>query len=372
MPRLDGLIYQIHAAGTCQEGWAEALAGIRETLYGQLATLAKVHFSSGHSKKLLISPPCEAFTKAYATEHSVRNPWLLSSLDYQPGRIMTGEELLRPEELLRSDFYQRFLQNYDLFHRLCGVLLRDQEYTYYLAIYRSRQQPTFEDSDKALLNTLLPHFTLAFARYRELLHARSFQQAIYRVVDRWTSAVFLVDENAQMLFKNRAAGSLLEQRSGLLIDAAHLKAASRTENRALLEAIQDIASAPGSTPADAVKIITIANITDDTPLVVTIRPVALAGANELAEDHRIAVLVVNNPDYTHDVQSCPFGRIYQLTPAQARLTSLILAGHSLVHAAQQLQVSENTVRSHLKQIFLKTDTHSQMSLVHRHARVCTD
>jgi DNA-binding CsgD family transcriptional regulator len=35
-----------------------------------------------------------------------------------------------------------------------------------------------------------------------------------------------------------------------------------------------------------------------------------------------------------------------------------------------LNLSENTVRSHLKQIFQKTDTHGQMELVHLHARVC--
>jgi len=38
--------------------------------------------------------------------------------------------------------------------------------------------------------------------------------------------------------------------------------------------------------------------------------------------------------------------------------------------AHSLHVSENTVRSHLKQIFHKTNTHGQMDLVHLHARVC--
>ena len=43
---------------------------------------------------------------------------------------------------------------------------------------------------------------------------------------------------------------------------------------------------------------------------------------------------------------------------------------ALAAIAGTLNVSENTVRSHLKQIFQKTDTHGQMELVHLHARIC--
>jgi len=51
---------------------------------------------------------------------------------------------------------------------------------------------------------------------------------------------------------------------------------------------------------------------------------------------------------------------------------LLFTGHSLAGAARLLHVSDNTVRSHLKQIFQKTDTHSQMELVHLHSRICID
>jgi DNA-binding CsgD family transcriptional regulator len=49
---------------------------------------------------------------------------------------------------------------------------------------------------------------------------------------------------------------------------------------------------------------------------------------------------------------------------------MIITGHSLAETARKLHVSDNTVRSHLKQIFQKTNTHGQMELVHLHARTC--
>ncbi len=72
----------------------------------------------------------------------------------------------------------------------------------------------------------------------------------------------------------------------------------------------------------------------------------------------------------HDSATCVFARRYELTTAQSRVSSLVFSGESLAQAAQTLCVSENTVRSHLRQIFQKTDTHGQMELVHLHARFC--
>ena len=72
----------------------------------------------------------------------------------------------------------------------------------------------------------------------------------------------------------------------------------------------------------------------------------------------------------HDPATCAFAREYQLTAAQARVSALVFAGQPLAAIAHTLGVSENTVRSHLRLVFQKTDTHSQMDLVHLHARIC--
>ena len=84
------------------------------------------------------------------------------------------------------------------------------------------------------------------------------------------------------------------------------------------------------------------------------------------------MLVAKDPHHRHvGFECCAFPSLFGLTAAQGRLVARILAGESLAGASRALGVSENTVRSHLKQIYLKTDTHSQIELVHLHARVCS-
>jgi DNA-binding CsgD family transcriptional regulator len=52
-----------------------------------------------------------------------------------------------------------------------------------------------------------------------------------------------------------------------------------------------------------------------------------------------------------------------MTPAEARLTALIVSGHSLHAAATCLSITKNTARTHMKRIYVKTETHRQVDLV---------
>ncbi|HWG59212.1 MAG TPA: helix-turn-helix transcriptional regulator, partial [Candidatus Acidoferrales bacterium] len=56
-------------------------------------------------------------------------------------------------------------------------------------------------------------------------------------------------------------------------------------------------------------------------------------------------------------------RQYGLTKHEASLADLLLQGSDLREAAEKLGVSMNTVRTHLRLIFEKTDTHRQAELV---------
>ena len=56
--------------------------------------------------------------------------------------------------------------------------------------------------------------------------------------------------------------------------------------------------------------------------------------------------------------------LYGLTAAQAAVTTFLFEGQSVEQTAQQLGLSVNTVRSHLKQVFTKCGVHSQTELLH--------
>jgi DNA-binding CsgD family transcriptional regulator len=56
-------------------------------------------------------------------------------------------------------------------------------------------------------------------------------------------------------------------------------------------------------------------------------------------------------------------RLFELTPAEARLAWLVGAGCGLTEAAERLGVSPHTARTQLKCVFAKTATGRQSQLV---------
>jgi len=57
--------------------------------------------------------------------------------------------------------------------------------------------------------------------------------------------------------------------------------------------------------------------------------------------------------------------LYDLTPAEARVAAKLVEFPELKNAADDLNISTSTVRTHLKRIFRKTNTNRQSLLIHK-------
>ena len=76
-----------------------------------------------------------------------------------------------------------------------------------------------------------------------------------------------------------------------------------------------------------------------------------------------AVLYVVDPDQDLKTLIEPICGFYRLSPKETRLACALARGRSLAEAAEELHLREQTARTYLKQIFLKTDTNRQVELV---------
>jgi DNA-binding CsgD family transcriptional regulator len=77
---------------------------------------------------------------------------------------------------------------------------------------------------------------------------------------------------------------------------------------------------------------------------------------------RSAVAVVARPPEAVEALDL-FRRHYGMTPAEARLATLIATGCSLLDAAAAMNISRNTVRTHMKHVYAKTELRRQVDLV---------
>ena len=370
--KLDPVIRQIHSSVGNDAGWGEVVDRVRTLLRGRAATLARHDFFNGRGQQLFGSPPNPALWTAYAREHAVGDPWFMSSMDFRAGRVMTGDELLAHSDLIRTDFYQRFLKPHRLAHWLCGVAARSDQIIHYLAVYRSRSQPAFSEEDKRLGKLILDHLTISLQNHWVLLSERSTNTILGDVANHLAQAVFIVDPEGVVLLGNTGSEDFLNRCETLDIVDSRLTAKSQRENNVLSLAIAEVATRKTTGNTGGATVVTINGASPARPIMISMRPAGKFFCSRAREYRDAAIVSAKDPEKFEHSQVCAFSKLYQLTPAQARLTGLILSGHTRADAARRLQVSENTVRSHLKQIFLKTDTHGQMDLVQLHAKICAD
>ncbi|MEJ0097095.1 MAG: helix-turn-helix transcriptional regulator [Bauldia sp.] len=62
---------------------------------------------------------------------------------------------------------------------------------------------------------------------------------------------------------------------------------------------------------------------------------------------------------------------YDLTPSETRVLAFVLEGKTLSATADLLQISENTVKTHLRNIFAKTGLSRQADLVRTAAEMAS-
>jgi DNA-binding CsgD family transcriptional regulator len=91
-------------------------------------------------------------------------------------------------------------------------------------------------------------------------------------------------------------------------------------------------------------------------------PAPIAYDWEGYHENKIVLLVMDNYR-PKELLTEKLRKSYSLTKAESRVAGLLLDGKTSRHIATELNVQSNSVRAHLKAIYAKTGTHSQVELL---------
>jgi len=84
---------------------------------------------------------------------------------------------------------------------------------------------------------------------------------------------------------------------------------------------------------------------------------------ELAGSGGGVIVFVSDHDKRRDFPTSALSELWELTPAEARLTARLSSGLGLAEAAAELTIEVSTARQYLKRVFAKTGTSGQSELV---------
>jgi DNA-binding CsgD family transcriptional regulator len=155
---------------------------------------------------------------------------------------------------------------------------------------------------------------------------------------------------------------MIQARDGLGFINGELSAAGTSHNAALHALLAEALQTAAGAGLSAGGRLNVERPSGRRPLTLIVAPMPqrlpIVGADAAA-----AVVFVTDPERASIPDVEALRSMFGLTAAEARLARLLAEGYDLVEASKLLRVTLETVRTRLKKVFEKTDTHRQSELV---------
>jgi DNA-binding CsgD family transcriptional regulator len=360
-PTCGEIIHLAHHAAGNPTLWDEVSARLCAALSADVVAFVEHNFIT-HRGQISHAAGIEpSFRELYGAHYAERNVWLRAKPLFEPGQVFTGAELVANWELVRTEFYRHWLRPQRAFHCLVGVVSRCGEEIRCLIALRPLERPAFDARDKSRLVSLLPHLRCACelgAGFAANQIERNLLMAVMRTLP---EAVFVIDGKRRPVLLNPAAERLLAQSAGLVLVHGVLATDSDAGTSELRRLIAAAIGCRDEHPGEPDNEIAISAPSGHPHLILRIAPILCSHTDCSGRPRALAAVFAHQAAPAQSARH--LSEFYQLTPAETRLTTLIVGGRSLLAAAAELHISKNTARTHMKHIYMKTETHSQVDLV---------
>jgi DNA-binding CsgD family transcriptional regulator len=361
---LVDLIDQVYEVAFEPNLWPRCLETVRTTFDAGQAKFAYYDLASRDGSIEVAAGADPHYTELFRLRYARLNPWARNAQDkIRTGQVLHGEMLLPYEAVVRTEFYNDFLRPQDLHYWASSVLFQSEKVFGVLLVSRSRRAGRFTDEELAFQRELTPHLQRGAALYRKFREIELTRSCLLESVESLETGVILLDSQGRMTAYNRAAAEVLEGRDGLILGRDGGLTALDRSSCAMLEKL--IGQALQMSCGNGRKLsgtLAVQRVSRRRPYSVSVAPIS-SPHGERVLDLPYACVSVVDPEKQLDSAKKKLSTIFALTGAEATLAVHLSRGKSLAAAATEMGVSMNTIRTHLKRIFSKTDTNRQGELV---------
>lgn len=274
-------------------------------------------------------------------------------------RLLRPEMFFAPGAWQRTDFFNEWYRPQRLDSLIGTNLLVEGPVSTVVSILR--KEP-FTRIEIELFALLIPHVQRAVQLQLRLAALEDQQSGSAEALNRLRQGVLLVDDTGKVRFANRAAEEMLADGAGLRVSGGVVHAARTDETCTLQRTIASCVETAAHGAEAATSRVRLQRRGGRRPLSVLVIPLR-PQAPWMRLYQPSAILFVSDPEREVAIRSEHLRDEFGLTRAEAALTLEILAGRGLQVAADRLQITLTTARTHLAHVFEKTGTSRQAELV---------
>jgi len=298
--------------------------------------------------------PAEA-AELYIGSFADRDPWL-----QQAQAVGVEDQVINMDELVPAEAFTQTAMYNDLFRtlgddtgRCMGIFVRMGAATLVAAVHRPLSAEPFGMAEQERLADTFVHVR-RILRVRQVLAVEQRRVArAHALLESDSCAALIVDKRMRVLSIAPAAARCLALGDGLALREGELSvvdgSVASTIRRAVISVIE-------RTPVKRTAFLC-QRPSGKRAWRLLLLPAGSSGADG-------ALIVIDDPQRRIEgAKKNRFSEAYDLTRVEAEVADALIEGLTLQRIAVRRGVALETIRSHLKSIFVKTDTHRQGEVV---------
>lgn len=362
LQRLSALIADIYDTALIQSAWSEILAKVSGFVGGTSANFFSQNACSRHATLHVQWGNDPDYERLYFEKYYKLNPLAPATSFVDAGVVFSQSDLIPYDEFEETRFYKEWVAPQGLVDVIGANLDKSATSAALFAIRRNTTLGRVDAECRRKLGLLVPHLQRAVLVGNVIDNHKTTVTALSETFMALADAVFLVDPRARIVFANAAADSLLSDGKIVRGLRSNLAAVGIQANRLLQEAI---ASSQGN-GADIVARGVAVPLSPPSmerwlahvlPLTASTR--AEAGIPEAAT----AAVFIRRASVESPTALETVAKLYRLTAMEVRVLQAVVEIGGAALAAEALGISETTVKTHLRNLFQKTDCRRQADLV---------
>lgn len=283
--------------------------------------------------------------------YSRHNPAHGGAEPLTPGEVRIGSAAIPQAELLRTPLGTEWMVPHGFCDFATAVLERSNLNLICLTFANADADGCMPPEAARKIELLIPHFRRAASIAEALGLQRLEVAALAEALDQLRTAVFLVDDDGQIVHSNRSGRDLLE--AGVVLNSRRdvLSATDAGAEKRLREALSGaVGSAPSRSDPAPVEL-----AGDDGLHLAYVLPLDTGLRREAGRTFAATAAV-----FVHEARVDPapavaaLARAYGLTRSEVRVLTAALQKGGAKDIARSLNLSQHTVQTHFKRLFEKT------------------